>query len=150
MPETIQIFSVASNRLVDVERVARSETEWKQLLSSAQYRVLRQQGTEQPFTGAHCEKPKGAGVYRCAGCATDLFVVGTKFESGTGWPSFYEPVHPNNVGATVDRSHGMIRTEVHCARCGGHLGHVFDDGPPPSGRRYCINSAALDFVPAAD
>lgn len=148
MSQTIQLFSVAENRLIEATRVVLTDAEWKQRLTPEQYRVLRQHGTERPFTGAYCEKPKGAGVYQCAGCGTDLFVVGTKFESGTGWPSFYEPVHTNNIGTTMDRSYGMLRTEVHCARCGGHLGHVFDDGPPPTRLRYCINSAALTFVPS--
>lgn len=147
MSGTIQVFSVEQNRLVSVERLSLSDAEWKQRLTPEQYRVLRQHGTERAFTGAYCEKPKGEGVYQCGGCGIDLFVVGTKFESGTGWPSFYEPIHTNNIGTTVDRSLGMIRTEVHCARCGGHLGHVFDDGPPPSNLRYCINSASLKFVP---
>lgn len=149
MPEsgTVQIFSVAENKLIEVERVVLSDAEWKQRLTPAQYDVLRRHGTERPFTGAYCEKPKQSGIFQCAGCGTDLFVVDTKFESGTGWPSFYEPIHPNNIGTTMDRSYGMIRTEVHCARCGGHLGHVFPDGPPPSGLRYCINSVSLKFVP---
>lgn len=150
MPETgpLTIFSVAEQKLVEVERISLSDAEWKAKLSPAQYRVLRHHDTDRPFAGEYCQKPEGAGVYQCAGCGTDLFIVGTKFESGTGWPSFYEPIHPNNVGTTVDRRWGMVRTEVHCARCGGHLGHVFEDGPPPSGLRYCINSASLRFVPA--
>lgn len=152
MPESgkIQIFSVVENKLVEVDRIAWSDAEWKSQLPPAQYRVLRNHDTERPFTGEYCEKPQGAGIYQCAGCGTDLFVVGTKFESGTGWPSFYEPIHSNNVGTTVDRSFGMLRLEVHCARCGGHLGHIFNDGPPPTGERYCINSASLKFVPAAN
>lgn len=144
----LEIFSVAENRLVEVERITLSDAEWKQRLTPEQYQVLRRHGTERPFTGAYCEKPKGAGIYQCAGCGTDLFVVDTKFESGTGWPSFYDPIHPNNIGTTVDRAYGMVRTEVHCARCGGHLGHVFDDGPKPTGLRYCINSVSLKFAPA--
>ncbi|MCO5044296.1 MAG: peptide-methionine (R)-S-oxide reductase MsrB [Kiritimatiellae bacterium] len=149
-PGTVEIYSVAEGKLIQVERVSLSDAEWKQRLTPMQYAVLRHHNTERPFTGEHCEKPSGVGVYQCAGCGTDLFVVGTKFESGTGWPSFYEPIHKNNTGATVDRSYGMVRTEVHCARCGGHLGHIFDDGPPPTGLRYCINSASLVFVPKAE
>jgi len=145
--DVIEIFSVAENKLVEVERVVLSDAEWKKRLTPKQYEVLRQHGTERPFTGEYCEKPKGAGIFQCAGCGTDLFVVETKFDSGTGWPSFYDPIHTNNVGTKVDRSYGMIRTEVHCARCGGHLGHVFEDGPPPTHLRYCINSASLTFVP---
>jgi peptide-methionine (R)-S-oxide reductase len=144
---TVLIFSVAENKLIEVERISLSEAEWRKRLTPAQYEVLRRHGTERPFTGAYCEKPKQRGIYTCAGCGADLFVVDAKFESGTGWPSFYEPVHPNNIGTTLDRSYGMVRTEVHCARCGGHLGHVFPDGPPPTGLRYCINSIALQFVP---
>lgn len=149
MPETgrIQVYSVAKGKLVEVERVVKTDAEWRQQLTPEQYQVTRQHGTERPFTGEYCEKPKGAGVYQCVGCDTDLFVVGSKFESGTGWPSFYDPVHANNVGTTQDRRYGMLRTEVHCARCGAHLGHVFDDGPKPSGLRYCINSVSLKFVP---
>lgn len=147
---TVQLFSVAENKLIEVERVVLSDAEWKQRLTPAQFDVLRRHGTERPFTGEYCEKPKQSGTFQCAGCGTDLFVVDAKFESGTGWPSFYEPIHPNNIGTTMDRSYGMIRTEVHCARCGGHLGHVFPDGPPPSGLRYCINSIALKFVPRQD
>ncbi|MCS6770715.1 MAG: peptide-methionine (R)-S-oxide reductase MsrB [Kiritimatiellae bacterium] len=143
----ILVYSAAEGRMVEVERLLLSDEEWKRRLTPAQFYVLRQHGTERPFTGQYCEKPKEAGIFKCAGCGTDLFVVATKFESGTGWPSFYEPVHPNNIGTSLDRSYGMIRTEVHCARCGGHLGHVFDDGPPPTGLRYCINSAALVFEP---
>lgn len=143
----IWVYSVAESKLVEVDRVILSDAEWRQRLTPAQFEVLRRHGTERPFTGKYCEKPKQAGVFKCAGCGNDLFVVHTKFESGTGWPSFYEPVHPNNIGTTIDRSYGMIRTEVHCARCGGHLGHVFPDGPPPTGLRYCINSISLTFEP---
>jgi len=143
----LQVFSVAEGKLVEVDRVVKTDAEWKALLTPEQYQVTRSHGTERPFTGEYCEKPKGAGVYQCVGCGTDLFVVGTKFESGTGWPSFYEPIHRNNVGTTTDRAYGMERTEVHCARCGGHLGHVFEDGPKPTGLRYCINSVSLKFVP---
>jgi peptide-methionine (R)-S-oxide reductase len=124
--------------------VVKSETEWKQQLTAEQYRVLRQKGTERAFTGEfwnHHEK----GAYRCAGCGETLFTSETKFDSGCGWPSFYAPAATNGVAETDDRTHGMVRTEVLCSKCGGHLGHVFEDGPKPTGLRYCINSAALKF-----
>lgn len=147
MPETIQVYSVEAGGLVETTKVVKSDAEWRSILKPEQFRVLRDHGTERPFTGQYCEKPEGEGIFKCAGCGTDLFKVDRKFDSGTGWPSFYEPIHPKNVGKRVDTSHFMVRTEVHCARCGGHLGHVFDDGPPPTGLRYCINSASLVFVP---
>jgi len=124
--------------------IQKSEDEWKQSLSSEQYRVLRNQGTEPPFQNEYWNH-KQEGVYRCAGCGAELFPSETKFDSGTGWPSFYKPSNEEIVGETIDNSHGMTRTEVHCNRCGGHLGHVFPDGPEPTGQRYCINSASLVF-----
>ena len=126
----------------DVERVAKSDAEWKRALTPDQYRVLRRHGTEPPFSGPYhdCKEP---GVYRCAGCGAPLFDSATKFDSGTGWPSFYAPMTEDAVGRAEDDSWLMRRTEVRCSRCDGHLGHVFDDGPPPTGRRYCINSVAL-------
>jgi peptide-methionine (R)-S-oxide reductase len=129
-------------------KVEKSEQEWRQELAPEQYRILREKGTEAPFSGEydHTFEP---GTYRCAGCGAELFSSGTKFESGTGWPSFYEPAVAENVELHEDRSHGMVRTEVRCRRCGGHLGHVFPDGPRPTGQRYCINSCALDFDRAA-
>jgi peptide-methionine (R)-S-oxide reductase len=123
-------------------KVDRSETEWRQVLSPEQYHVLREKGTERAFTGEYAHT-KDAGEYRCAGCGKVLFRSDEKFESGTGWPSFWAPAERDAVDTEVDSSYGMVRTEVKCSDCGGHLGHVFDDGPDPTGLRYCINSAAL-------
>jgi len=125
--------------------VEHSAEEWRRLLDAEQYAVLRQADTERAFSSPlNHEKRKG--IFCCAGCKLELFSSATKFDSGTGWPSFYEPL-PHAVGTTEDRSFGMTRTAVHCRRCGGHLGHVFDDGPPPTGLRYCMNGVALVFVP---
>jgi len=128
----------------ETEHIEKSETEWRKELSPQQYRVLREKGTEAPFTGQYWNE-HAEGVYRCAACGNPLFDASTKFESGSGWPSFYEPIASERVDTEQDRSHFMVRTEVHCARCGGHLGHIFDDGPQPTGLRYCINSASLDL-----
>ena len=128
----------------DTEHVEKSETEWRRDLSPQQFRILREKGTEPPFTGKYWNE-HADGIYRCAACGNPLFDAATKFESGSGWPSFYQPIEGTRVDTEQDRSHFMTRTEVHCARCGGHLGHVFDDGPQPTGLRYCINSASLDL-----
>ena len=127
-----------------MEKLQKSDAEWRNELTPGQYDVLRNKGTERAFTGAYWDTKDG-GTYRCAGCGQELFASGTKFDSGTGWPSFYEAIDPSAVETRPDNSHFMRRTEVVCARCGGHLGHVFDDGPDPTGQRFCINSCALDL-----
>jgi peptide-methionine (R)-S-oxide reductase len=129
-------------------RVTKTDDEWKKILTKEQFYVLRQHGTERAFTSP-LDKNYKAGDYRCAGCDTLLFTSDTKFDSGTGWPSFFKPVE-GAVGTKTDRSLFMVRTEVHCANCGGHLGHVFPDGPQPTGQRYCMNGVALKFVSKAD
>lgn len=129
------------------EKLSLSESEWRERLTDEEYRILREKGTERAFTGKYHDH-HAAGAYRCAGCGQPLFVSGDKFDSGSGWPSFTAPVEPDRVDTQPDNSLLGTRTEVLCSRCGGHLGHVFRDGPEPTGLRYCINSAALDFVPA--
>ena len=125
--------------------IEKTAEEWKKTLSAEEYRVLREKGTERAFTGI-LNTNKETGVYNCAGCDNPLFKSDTKFDSGTGWPSFYDAL-PNGVALIEDNAHGMVRTEVVCAKCGGHLGHVFDDGPKPTNMRYCMNSISLDFKP---
>jgi peptide-methionine (R)-S-oxide reductase len=127
--------------------VVKTDEEWRRQLTPEQYHVMREHGTERPGSCALLHE-KRTGTFSCAACGLPLFKSGPKFESGTGWPSFFEPIE-DAVRSTADRSHFMVRTEVHCRRCGGHLGHVFEDGPPPSGLRYCINGVALNFEPAA-
>jgi peptide-methionine (R)-S-oxide reductase len=127
-------------------KVRKTDAEWAEELAPEQYEVLRRKGTEPPFTGKYVYN-KDSGMYRCAACGTDLFRSDTKFDSGTGWPSFTEPAVAESVDTHTDTSHGMVRTEVLCRRCGGHLGHVFPDGPGANGLRYCINSCSLDFEP---
>jgi len=129
------------------QRLELTEAQWRARLTPGEFSVLREQGTELAFSGSYHDHHE-EGVYRCAGCGAPLFSSAHKFDSGTGWPSYWRPIAEGRVEREVDTSHGMMRSEVHCARCGGHLGHVFDDGPAPTGLRYCINSISLDFDPS--
>jgi peptide-methionine (R)-S-oxide reductase len=141
----IQIFDVKQNKVITLEKIQKSDDEWKKILNKKEYEITTKKGTEAPgscaFDGVHED-----GIFRCVRCDTDLFRSSTKFDSGTGWPSFFEPVSQLNIMLQPDRGLGMMRVEVLCARCGSHLGHVFDDGPKPTGKRYCMNGFALKFV----
>ena len=142
----LTVLSVVEGKYVMSEKVVKNEEEWRKLLTPEQFHILREKGTEGAFTGKFWNNHEH-GIYLCAGCGLDLFASATKFNSQTGWPSFYAPVAQENVETRKDFSFFMLRTEVLCARCGGHLGHVFNDGPEPTGKRFCINSAALEFAP---
>lgn len=131
------------------DKIEKSDAEWRETLDEMQFHVCREKGTERAFTGAYWQT-KTAGVYRCAACGEALFGSDSKFDSGTGWPSFWQPLSSAAVETETDQSHGMVRTEVHCRRCGSHLGHLFPDGPQPTGLRYCINSVSLSLEPAPE
>ena len=145
----VHLFNPAGQLVgpVDLPKLELSDDEWRRRLSPEQFRVLRSSGTERPFCGTLLDN-KQHGVYSCAGCGLPLFASDAKFNSGTGWPSFFQPIAPGNVAETADQSHGMTRVEINCARCDGHLGHVFPDGPPPTRQRYCMNSESLKFTPS--
>ncbi|MCX8125751.1 MAG: peptide-methionine (R)-S-oxide reductase MsrB [Dehalococcoidia bacterium] len=148
MPDRIKVFDVKKRSIVEVERIEKSPEEWRKVLSPEQYEVTVLKGTEYP--GSCLFSNVGtSGIFQCVRCGTDLFDAHAKYESGTGWPSYFRPVSPLNIIEVPDYSHGMQRTEVICARCHAHLGHVFHDGPPPTGLRYCINGVALKFVAEA-
>jgi len=141
----IRVYSAEKGNYVMSDEVVKTKEEWKKLLTQEQFHVMREKGTERPFTGKYATSHEH-GIYRCAACGLDVYRSEDKFDSGTGWPSFTKPIAPENIKTETDRSFFSTRTEVLCRRCGGHLGHVFDDGPKPTGLRYCMNSAALLFV----